>query len=1003
MDQGAGIRRTRRTALAALFLYLSLPGAMPLAAGAQEYARRLPAIGELQAAKRAEWKAANEHVLAFINSGQFEPAIRLAEQALLLAEEAFGIDDPDTLISVTNLGYLYLEQRRYADAEPLLLRALAASERVLGMEHPNTLIFVNGLGDIYVGQGRYAEAEPLLVRELEATERLLGKEHRDTLLSVNNLGGFYKVQRRYAEAEPLHLRALAAGERVLGKDDPDTLVFLNNLAVLYVEQGRYADAEPLHVRALDASERVLGKEHPDSLASLNNLGFLYTEQGRYADAEPLLLRALETTERVLGRDRSGTLVSVGNLAILYDKQGRHADAELLYLRVLDWSERMNGKAHPDTLTRYANRVTNLLNGEALAVRAIDPARALVSGIRARRGSANASAFGSAQIDRESRIRADAFVLFADAAWIAAGRGAKARRKLQSEAHLALQDAVSGATGKAVGQMAVRQAAEGKSAGLGALARQRQDLDDQWMDNSALFAKAAADTGPDAAKLRPKLIAERERIEAAMDRIDAMLRVGFPDYFSLVRPEPINIAETQKLLSPDEAILLAVPSAFGTHVIGISKSDFKWVRSDWNRDRVGAAVKRLLWDVGVDVGVSADVAAQWEREGGPGYPYDRKTAFALFQQIVAPVETVLARKRQVFIASGGVLSSLPFGILVSAPPQGADGDPQVLRETKWFADAHSLVTIPSIQSLQFLRNTANGKGVRSAANAFAGYGDPTLDGKALNRGARSGKARTARSVFRPGLSRFGAGIADVAELRSLARLPGTATELEGMRVALGAPSTAVHLQRQATEGALRSADLSKVRILALATHGLMAGEISGAAEPGLVFTPPAQASEKDDGFLTASEVATMKLDADWVILSACNTAASDGSEGAPGLSGLARAFFYAGARNLLVSHWPVRDDVAARLTVDTIKRQAADPKLSRATAFQQAMRAIRNDVTHDSAVDTWAHPNAWAPFSLIGDGAVSAATIKSSAETCPRRGRHSCRPSTAGPSMSNAHS
>ena len=75
-----------------------------------------------------------------------------------------------------------------------------------------------------------------------------------------------------------------------------------------------------------------------------------------------------------------------------------------------------------------------------------------------------------------------------------------------------------------------------------------------------------------------------------------------------------------------------------------------------------------------------------------------------------------------------------------------------------------------------------------------------------------------------------------------------------------------------------------------------------------------------------------------------------------------------ARNLLVSHWPVRDDVAARLTVDTIKRQAADPKLSRAKAFQQAMRAIRNDVTHDSAIDTWAHPNAWAPFSLIGDGA-----------------------------------
>jgi CHAT domain-containing protein len=190
----------------------------------------------------------------------------------------------------------------------------------------------------------------------------------------------------------------------------------------------------------------------------------------------------------------------------------------------------------------------------------------------------------------------------------------------------------------------------------------------------------------------------------------------------------------------------------------------------------------------------------------------------------------------------------------------------------------------------------------------------------------------------------------------------------MRLALRAPASSVHLRQQATEAAIRSADLSKVRIIAFATHGLMAGEMRGAAEPGLVFTPPAVASENDDGFLTASEVSGMKLDADWVILSACNTAAGDGSDGAPGLSGLARAFFYAGARNLLVSHWPVRDDVASRITVDVIRRQQSDPTIGRAEALQQAMRAIRDDRSHDSANDTWAHPNAWAPFSLIGDGA-----------------------------------
>ena len=447
-----------------------------------------------------------------------------------------------------------------------------------------------------------------------------------------------------------------------------------------------------------------------------------------------------------------------------------------------------------------------------------------------------------------------------------------------------------------------------------------------------------------------------------------MRNEYPDYFTLAATDALDVAETQTMLGPDEAILLAVHSRFGTHVMAISKSAIKWHRIPWDGEWVAAAVKRLLWNVGASVAASAKTIAQGKDAGGGRYAFDRKLAFTLYQQLIDPVADVLADKRHVFVAASGVLSSFPFGILVAEPPQGADGDPEALRETKWFADAHALVTIPSVQSLQFLRTTAASSGARpnTTGLSFAGYGDPALDGRAQSRGARHPIGISARSAFRPELSRSGTGVADVVQLRSLARLPGTAIELENMRVVLDAPESTVHLQQQATERAVRSADLSGVRILAFATHGLMAGELAGASEPGLVFTPPAQASDDDDGFLTASEVSELKLDADWVVLSACNTAAGDGSEGAPGLSGLARAFFYAGARNLLVSHWPVRDDVASRITVDTIRRQQANFRLSRAEAFQQAMRAIRNDATHDTETDTWAHPNAWAPFALIGD-------------------------------------
>jgi CHAT domain-containing protein len=182
---------------------------------------------------------------------------------------------------------------------------------------------------------------------------------------------------------------------------------------------------------------------------------------------------------------------------------------------------------------------------------------------------------------------------------------------------------------------------------------------------------------------------------------------------------------------------------------------------------------------------------------------------------------------------------------------------------------------------------------------------------------------------------------------------------------------------ATEARLKSEDLTGLSVLALATHGLLAGQAAeaGVRETGLVLTPPDQPSATDDGLLTATEVASLKTDAAWVVLSACNTASGDGSSGAEGLSGLARSFFFAGAQSLLVSHWPVRDDVAAVMTVKVLELQSQHPNWSRAQALQAAMRAIREDTGGDAEGGSWAHPNAWGPFTLVGDPAPASRRSK----------------------------
>jgi len=146
-------------------------------------------------------------------------------------------------------------------------------------------------------------------------------------------------------------------------------------------------------------------------------------------------------------------------------------------------------------------------------------------------------------------------------------------------------------------------------------------------------------------------------------------------------------------------------------------------------------------------------------------------------------------------------------------------------------------------------------------------------------------------------------------------------------------------------------------LHFATHGLVAGDLTGLSEPALVLTLPPVATEADDGLLTASEVATLQLNADWVVLSACNTASGD-KVGADALSGLARAFFYAGARALLVSHWAVDSQAAVDLTTRTFAALAADSKLTRAEAFRNAILM---------AIDEGYTPNYWAPFVIVGEG------------------------------------
>ena len=214
-------------------------------------------------------------------------------------------------------------------------------------------------------------------------------------------------------------------------------------------------------------------------------------------------------------------------------------------------------------------------------------------------------------------------------------------------------------------------------------------------------------------------------------------------------------------------------------------------------------------------------------------------------------------------------------------------------------------------------------------------------------------------------------ADNADLAMLPRLPDTADELKSIALALQAdPSKVLNLGKHANEKAVKSMDLSGFKIIAFATHGLVPGELDGLTQPALALSAPSLSGSDGDGLLTMEEILALKLDADWVVLSACNTGAAAGA-GAEAASGLGRAFFYAGTRALLVTNWSVHSQSAKDLVTDLFKRQADDPKLARGEALRQAMMALVDGKGYlDAAGKTefaYAHPLFWAPYTIIGDG------------------------------------
>lgn len=869
--------------------------------------------------------------------GRPKLAQQLYEEAIALIESAGEAESDLMSETLANLGTMLSAQGRPLEDIEIQRRALAIRTRLHGADDPRLATNYFNLGNALHEAGRGGEAAEAIERGARMRLTTMAPENPDLFLSLTTAAGIIEAAGRVETGIELAQKALTLMS-THHPGHPFSGFTRGMLGKTLVAAGRAAEAVPVLRTAIDELEPVMGREHGLTLNAIANLSVAQARLGRFAEAKELMLRSRPSQGETPG-DKVRTLVSASNYAAEADDQDEA-------LRLAEESHRAGQELAPENALRAMAAYTLAMHlerqgdyGRALPLMQQardglalqedpDSPRMLayeiylggleIRGANAEAGFARVAAaaerlapmmFGVAESPDLGELNNSYYEAFARAAEAAvdAEQPQDAFRYYQLAAH--------NSVARASRQVAMRNLAGDASDRLRAIQDSQRRLRLATAARTRHLAAGDVAQADNAAVAISALEAEIAAMRMELSRIA-------PQVADLTTDEPVPIEELQARLEEGEAVYVALPSRMRTTVMLVTHGEARALTVPRSRGQIRPIIAALRSSIG-----SAGAAASL-----PGF--DLNTAHALHALLFPEALGAASGIRRLHVAATDALAQLPFDLLVTRKP---DAGTQL-------ADAAWLIRDMAIEVPVTLASVGLPDGEGPVRGTFAGIGAPALAGPAD------------RPIQLAALYRDGS--ADVQAVRELPLLPAAEQELVRMSQALAENGEAPLITgAAATEAAVKAMDLSRYDVIAFATHGLLADEIDGLAEPALVLTPPETPSEADDGLLSASEIADLKLDAALVILSACNTAAGS-TQGAPAYTGLAQAFIYAGAKSLLLSHWRVRDDAAARLSVATIEGTA------RGLGPAEALRQAKLDMIGDTSVPDGAHPAVWAPFVLI---------------------------------------
>jgi CHAT domain-containing protein/tetratricopeptide (TPR) repeat protein len=973
--------------------------------------------------------------------GRYTEAETLIRKALAISLKAVGEDHHATAMCYGNIAANLDAQGKYLDAEPFHRTALATRLKALGEGHLETAMSYTSLANNLDARGRYAEAEPLH-RTALAIRLKLGEDDVQTAVTYVSLQNNLTRQGKYAEAEPLVRKALPIYLRVLGEGHRYTATGFNNLAVILMHLGKHAEAEPLFLRALAINRKVLGENHRYTADVYRNLALNLERQEKYAEAEPLFRQALAIRLQVQGENHPETARNYNELAANLDAQGRCPEAEPLHRTALAIRLKAVGEDHPHTALSYNDLAANL-DAQGKLAEAIANWTAAAAIYERSRGARGASGWERSLTSDPSPLPALAMAL--------AGRGQPRDAWLRWEADLA-RGLLDDLSARALRPLTLEQRHRDAE-----LAGQLQQLDES-ITRLATRAKQTQDRDQQLDALRHQqnlLRGQWVEFQNALDR-----------QYQAFAGKPSTLAEVQKAL-PTGAALVGWLDVRKHHWACVLRKDGEpiWVKvpgsgreGTWTREdderparlRAALAGHQPDWLTtaealarlrltplsahlkGVDrliilpsptlAGVSIEALVAALPEGSPRPVVSYAPSGSMFARLAAPRSRPSGPPRLVALGDPAFLTPAPGGPAPTPPDHGVAILAVVPNGT---ADLFGIR--PGDVLLEY-----NGKALKAQGDlAIVPAGDQAArvpiklwrDGEVRSLDIAAGPLDFQSTPDRPAAQVVLAQRAAAEVLRSGARavglvpLPGTRREVEAIAALFPEDRVTTLLGPAATEsnlqGLARSGALKGYRFVHMATHGqanrdvALNSAIFLAAEPerpGAASADPAARESAPDGRVTAEQIVrTWDLDADLVVLSACESGLGRYA-GGEGYLGFAQALFVKGARSLVLSQWRV-DDKATSLLMARFYRNLLGkrPRLSKpmpkAEALHEAKEWLRNLTADEvggelAALDRggvrplakdsggaapggrpapgpggmrpYAHPYYWAAFLLIGD-------------------------------------